>query len=85
MADKLTTYSDIMAELQSLANPANVEGMSRFGIRPKTTGFGISVVDVRAIASAERIQQQDSKAARWIAADALRELVSDKTQQRLKK
>ncbi|MBC7812023.1 MAG: hypothetical protein H7175_12790 [Burkholderiales bacterium] len=84
MADKLTTYSDIMAELQSLANPANVEGMSRFGIRPKTTVYRISVVDVRAIARAERIQQHESKAARWIAADALRELSSDKTQQRLK-
>lgn len=36
-----------------------------------------------AIHSAERIQQQDSKAARWIAADALRELRSEAVQKRL--
>ena len=37
-----------------------------------------------AIESAERIKSQDTKAARWIAADALRELKSDKIQERLK-
>ena len=36
-----------------------------------------------AIESAERIKMQDSKAARWIASDALRELKSDKIQTRL--
>jgi 3-methyladenine DNA glycosylase AlkD len=38
-----------------------------------------------AIRSAERIRQQDSRAARWIAADALRELKSDAVQKRLRK
>ena len=37
-----------------------------------------------AIRTAQEIQQLDSKAARWIAADALRELTSDKIQSRLK-
>jgi 3-methyladenine DNA glycosylase AlkD len=36
-----------------------------------------------AIQTARRIKQIDSKAARWIAADALRELTSDKVQARL--
>lgn len=37
----------------------------------------------RAIEVAETIKQTDSKAARWIAADALRELTGDKVQERL--
>lgn len=38
-----------------------------------------------AVQTAERIQQMDSKAARWVAADALRELTSDKTRGRIKR
>ena len=38
----------------------------------------------RAIATAHAIQQLDAPAARWIAADALRELTNAKQQQRLK-
>jgi 3-methyladenine DNA glycosylase AlkD len=38
-----------------------------------------------AIRSAERIRQQDSRAARWIARDALRELKSNAVQARLRK
>ena len=37
-----------------------------------------------AIRAAQRIRQQDSRAARWIAADALRELKSDAVQRRLR-
>src|SRR5215470_3596938 len=37
----------------------------------------------RAIEAAERIRRQDSRSARWIAADALRELKSDAVQRRL--
>ena len=37
-----------------------------------------------AIAAADRIRQQDSRSARWIAADALRELKSDAVQRRLR-
>jgi 3-methyladenine DNA glycosylase AlkD len=38
----------------------------------------------KAIRAAERIRRQDSSAARWIAADALRELKSDAVQRRLR-
>jgi len=38
-----------------------------------------------AIRSAERIRQRGSRAARWIAADALRELKSEAVQARLRK
>ena len=38
-----------------------------------------------AIAMAEKIRQQDSRAARWIAADALRELKSEAVQARLRR
>jgi 3-methyladenine DNA glycosylase AlkD len=38
-----------------------------------------------AIRAAERIRMQDSRAARWIAADALRELKSDAVQERLRR
>jgi len=37
-----------------------------------------------AIQTAQEIQQLDSKSARWIAADALRELTGDKVQQKLR-
>ena len=42
-------------------------------------------LNAAAIRSAERIRQQDSRTARWIAADALRELKSDAVQKRLRK
>jgi 3-methyladenine DNA glycosylase AlkD/GNAT superfamily N-acetyltransferase len=42
-------------------------------------------LNVAAIRSAERIRQQDSRTARWIAADALRELRSEAIQARLRK
>lgn len=38
-----------------------------------------------AIATAKQIQEMDSKAAKWIASDALRELASEKVQQKLGK
>jgi 3-methyladenine DNA glycosylase AlkD len=40
-------------------------------------------LNAKAIKSAERIRAQDTKSARWIANDALRELTSDKVQARL--
>jgi len=39
----------------------------------------------RAIEVAEEIRSMDSKSAKWIAADAIRELKSKKVQKRLKK
>lgn len=41
-------------------------------------------LNAAAIAAAERIRQQDSRSARWIAADALRELRSNAVQRRLR-
>ncbi|MDP7078391.1 MAG: DNA alkylation repair protein [Candidatus Undinarchaeales archaeon] len=40
-------------------------------------------LNAKAIACAERVKQQDTKAARWVAGDALRELTSGPVQQRL--
>jgi 3-methyladenine DNA glycosylase AlkD len=42
-------------------------------------------LNAAAIRSAERIRQQDSRTARWIAGDALRELKSEAVQKRLRK
>lgn len=42
-------------------------------------------LNAAAIRSAERIRRQDSRTARWIAADALRELKSEAVQKRLRK
>ena len=41
-------------------------------------------LNAAAVRAAERIRKQDSRAARWIAADALRELKSDTVQSRLR-
>jgi len=43
------TFDDLVRELHSLANPANVAGMARFGINPANT-LGISVADLRMLA-----------------------------------
>jgi 3-methyladenine DNA glycosylase AlkD len=45
----VTTAETIIAELKSMANPANVEGMARFGIKPDNT-LGISMPALRAMA-----------------------------------
>jgi 3-methyladenine DNA glycosylase AlkD len=41
---------EVIAKLEALRNPKNVEGMARFGIRPKTKVLGISVYELRKIA-----------------------------------
>lgn len=43
-------YKDVIEKLESLKNPKNIEGMARFGIRPKTKVFGIPIPEVRKIA-----------------------------------
>ena len=43
-------YKKIISDLESLKNPKNVEGMARFGIRPKTKVYGIPIPEVRKIA-----------------------------------
>ena len=41
------TYEEIIKKLESLKNPKNVEGMTRFGITPKSKILGISIYDLR--------------------------------------
>jgi len=43
-------YEEIIKRLESLKNPKNVEGMARFGIRPKTKVFGIPIPETRKLA-----------------------------------
>ena len=43
------------------------------------------ILNKKAIMTAKRIRKMDSKAAKWIASDALRELTSENVQKRLKK
>jgi 3-methyladenine DNA glycosylase AlkD len=43
-------YEEIIKKLESLKNPKNVLGMARFGIRPKTKIYGISIPELRKIA-----------------------------------
>jgi len=42
-------YDQIMKELKSMADPRNVAGMARFGIRPQSKVLGISVPSLRAM------------------------------------
>jgi len=43
-------YEEIIERLESLKSPRNVEGMARFGIRPKAKVFGVAIPDLRKIA-----------------------------------
>ena len=43
-------YQEIIKKLESLKNPKNIEGMARFGIRPKTRVLGIPIPELRKIA-----------------------------------
>ena len=43
-------YKEIIQKLESLKNPKNVDGMARFGIRPKTKVFGIPIPKTRKLA-----------------------------------
>ncbi len=51
----------------------------------RQTGKRSRMLNAAAIACAEELRQMDDKTARWIAADALRELRSEKIQARLKR
>jgi 3-methyladenine DNA glycosylase AlkD len=44
----MVTAADVIAELQSLANPANTAGMARYGINTASS-FGISIYTLRDI------------------------------------
>src|SRR3972149_9026196 len=43
-------YSEILKRLKSLGSKKAIEGMARFGIRPKTKVYGVSMADLRALA-----------------------------------
>ena len=43
-------YGEVINKLESLQNPRNIEGMARFGIRPKTKVLGISIPITRKLA-----------------------------------
>ena len=44
------TYFEILKKLKSLVSKKAIEGMARFGIRPKTKVCGVSMTDLRALA-----------------------------------
>ncbi|MDP2741186.1 MAG: DNA alkylation repair protein [bacterium] len=43
-------YQEIIKKINSLQNPRNIEGMARFGIRPKTKVYGVPIPELRKIA-----------------------------------
>jgi 3-methyladenine DNA glycosylase AlkD len=43
-------YEEVIKKLEGMKNPRNVEGMARFGIRPKTKVFGVPVPVMRKMA-----------------------------------
>jgi 3-methyladenine DNA glycosylase AlkD len=43
-------YEQVLKKLKSMANPRNVVGMARYGIRPRSKVLGISVPNLRAMA-----------------------------------
>jgi len=70
------TLDQIVGNLKSLANPDNVAGMARYGI--STEGcLGVPMPVLRKMAG--EIREMDARSARWIAADALRELTDGKS------
>ena len=42
--------AEVLARLEAMGDPANVAGMERFGIRPRSRVLGISVTDLRRVA-----------------------------------
>ena len=43
-------YEHILKKMKSMANPGNIAGMARYGIRPRSKVLGISVPSLRAMA-----------------------------------
>lgn len=46
----MPTVRSVLARLQRMGNPANVAGMARFGIQPRSRVLGISIWELRKIA-----------------------------------
>jgi 3-methyladenine DNA glycosylase AlkD len=53
-------YKEVIEKLESLKNPKNVDGMVRFGIRPKTKVYGVSIPELRRLS---KIIKKDHKLA----------------------
>jgi len=53
-------FEEIIKKFELLKNPRNVEGMARFGIRPKTKVYGIAIPELRKLA---KIIKKDHKLA----------------------
>ena len=68
-SNTMTMTNKILTHLQSLANPVNVAGMARFGIRPARTVLGISVKQLREIARTTRAEVKDKAERHALAAD----------------
>jgi 3-methyladenine DNA glycosylase AlkD len=65
----MRSAEDILSELRGLANPANVEGMARYGISPKDA-LGVTMPVLRGIAKDLRPERKaDPAAAHALAAD----------------
>jgi 3-methyladenine DNA glycosylase AlkD len=43
-------YKEVVEKLKSLENPKNIDGMARFGIRPKSKVYGIPIPELRKLA-----------------------------------
>jgi 3-methyladenine DNA glycosylase AlkD len=86
--DKIASDAEFIAWLPLIAGAAtDARNFVRKAVNWALRNIGKrnTALNRAAIRTAEEIQRLDSKAARWIAADALRELRSDAVQQRLAK
>lgn len=63
----MSSHNDqaIINQLRAMANQTNVEGMARFGIRPKTEILGISVSDLRKLAKTIGKRQHELAQQLW--------------------
>lgn len=52
----------VLNGLKALVNPKNVEGMARFGIKPKTKIYGISIYELRPMAKKIKTEAKDPHA-----------------------
>ena len=78
----MASVEEVLKILQAKARPDQLEGMARFAIAGEGR-LSVPVPEMRKLA--KEIGKIDSKAARWIAKDAIRELESDAVQQRFRK
>ena len=78
----MASVEEVLQKLKAKARPDQLEGMARYAIVGEGR-LGVSVPEMRKLA--KEIGKMDSKPARWIAKDAIRELESDAVQQRFRK